>query len=123
MISKPLTYAQPTHASTGRGFNSAPSPESDSRSKLIKTLNTAIVSSRAKSHTTQSVSALDGINEVLKSSALDAILSSVKKLSLAKGISEQAAATEVVLAFRKLENFWTETLIQEGVAKLQSADR
>jgi len=95
--------------------------DAEPRSRSIKTLNTAIVTSRAKANSSRA--SFEDINEVLKSSALDAILSSVKKLALAKGISDQAAATEIVLAFRKLETFWTETLIQEGVAKLQSADR
>ena len=77
--------------------------------------NTALITTRVES-TRSSGSELYSL---LQTPAFNAILSSIRELASAKGASELEAAKEIISLFRRLDEVWTDLLMQEGFERLK----
>ncbi len=83
---------------------------------LTKIFNTAIVATRVEA-------ARDFSSELfrlMESPAFRSILSAVRHLARAQGISERDAAESLIQTFRKVDRVWGEYLCQEGVDRLRN---
>lgn len=84
--------------------------------ELSRIFNTAIVATRAPA----SSSLTDEVYQLMESPAFRAILMAVKQHATDQGVTEQAAAEEVIRTFRKIDTLWSEYVFQEGVSRLGS---
>jgi len=78
--------------------------------RLGKIFNTALVATRANSTDNLSAELL----AAMETPSFRAILGAVSHLSLEQGLSERAAAEELIKTFRKLDQIWSHYLFQEG---------
>ncbi len=89
-----------------------PLPKKDD---LTRIFNTAVVSTQvgAKRDFSAELAALT------ESAPFKAILNAVRQLSCVQGIPERQAAEEVIAAFRKMDDIWSEYIFKEGLDRLR----
>ncbi len=101
----------------GAGASAAPSaPQSDD---LVRVFNTALVTSRLDG----SKAYVREMTDLVETPAFRAILNAVRQLARLQGISERAAAEQVIQTFRKVDALWAEYLVHEGLAHLKRQDQ
>lgn len=84
---------------------------------LARLFNTALVSTRDQS-------ARDWMSEIqrlMDTPALRSLLSSIRHLARSQGISEVAAAEEMIRTVRALDGVWRDYVFQEGLDRLKSS--
>ena len=89
-----------------------PAPKKDD---LTRIFNTALVSTQSgvKRDFSAELSALTD------SAPFKAVLNAVRQLSCVQGISERQAAEEIIAAFRKMDDIWSEYIFKEGLDRLR----
>lgn len=55
----------------------------------------------------------------MESPAFTAILTAVRQHSQLEGLPERQAAEEIVRAFRKLDQIWSDYVMQEGIDRIR----
>lgn len=83
---------------------------------LGRAFNTALISTREY----PSRDWMTEIQRLMDSPAFHSIMSSVRHLARSQGLSEAAAAEEIVRTVRALDHVWREYVFQEGLEKLRS---
>jgi hypothetical protein len=83
---------------------------------FARVFNTAIIATRAGSAARDFSGQL---LEQIETPAFRAILSAVRSHAKNQGISDRQAAEQVIQAFRRVDQLWTDYLIQEGVDRLR----
>jgi hypothetical protein len=82
---------------------------------LARIFNTALVATRAESARDFSAE----LYALIESPAFRSILSAIKQMARAQGISEREAAEAVIQTFRKVDRIWGEYVFQEGIDRLR----
>lgn len=97
--------------------SSSPAAETTTQSQeaLLKSFNTALLSSRREKTEDLSVAICD----LVKKPAFKALLGAMSSLSNELGISPKEAADQMISTFRQLDNLWERYLIQEGLEQLR----
>ena len=83
---------------------------------LGRALNTALISTRAET----SRDWMAEIQRLMETPAFHSLMSSVRHLARTQGVSEAAAAEDLVRTVRALDHVWREYVFQEGLEKLKS---
>ena len=83
---------------------------------LARVLNTALVSTRDQS----SRDWLGEIQRLMETPAFRSLLSSIRHLARSQGISEVAAAEEMIRTIRSLDSAWRDYVFQEGLERIKS---
>ncbi|MBU6375085.1 MAG: hypothetical protein KGQ59_03745 [Bdellovibrionales bacterium] len=92
---------------------SCPKPVDD----LSRALNTALLSSRDQ----PSRDWLAEIQRLMDSPAYSSLLSSIRLLARTQGVSEAAAAEEMIRTVRALDSAWRDYAFQEGLDRIKSS--
>lgn len=61
------------------------------------------------------------IQRLMETQAFASLMGAIRHLARARGLSETAAAEEMVLTLRSLERLWQEYVYQEGLARIRGA--
>jgi hypothetical protein len=77
--------------------------------------NTALISTRVENARASS----SELYTLIQEPAFNALLSSIQLLATTKGVSELDAAKEMIQVFRKIDQVWSDLLIQEGFERLK----
>ena len=77
--------------------------------------NTALISTRVENARASS----SELYSLLQEPAFNALLNSIQALAATKGVSELEAAKEMIQVFRKLDQVWSDLLVQEGFERLK----
>lgn len=83
---------------------------------LGRAFNTALISTRAET----SRDWMAEIQRLMETPAFHSLMSSVRHLARTQGVSEAAAAEDLVRTVRALDHVWREYVFQEGLEKLRS---
>ncbi len=86
-------------------------------SDLVRIFNSALVTTRAASKRDAAAEVL----QLVHSPAFEAIMESIRNLSVRRGISESEAAEWLIKTFRKVDECWSEHLIAEGLKSIQKS--
>ena len=108
-------FSDSSDSAFAAGFEGSASQTTASKESAARIFNTAIVTSRPLGQKDFSAE----IGKILESPAFQCILGSVQSYAEQQGISELAAAEEVIRAFRRIDQFWTEYLLKEGIERLR----
>ncbi len=84
---------------------------------LAKLFNTALVSTRDQSDRDW----MGEIQRLMETPAFRSLLSSIRHLARSQGISEVAAAEEMIRTIRSLDSVWRDYVFQEGLDRLKSS--
>lgn len=84
-------------------------------SHWTQVFNTALITTRVEAN--QSTSS--ELYALLKEPAFNALLTAIKLLAETKDLSEADAAKEMIKTFRRIDQVWSELLIQEGFDHLK----
>lgn len=82
---------------------------------LLKIFNTALVATKSSNPRNFAAE----LQEVLKSPAFRMILATVRQYAKNQAIEDRQAAEQIIQAFRKIDQLWTEYLFQEGVERIK----
>jgi len=85
---------------------------------LGRTFNTALLTSLSRS----SQGCSEEIQSAMDTQAFHSLLSSIRHLSRAQGISEAAAAEEIIRTVRRLDSAWRDYVFQQGLERLKSSE-
>ena len=107
-----------TQQSSNSGFPyaaapSAPIPLDD----LARLFNTALVTTRDQSNR-------DWMGEIqrrMESPAFQALMTSIRHLARTQGVTEGAAAEEMIRTVRALDSIWRDYVFQEGLDRIKSS--
>ena len=80
-----------------------------------KLFNTAVISTKIPSQSNYSVK----LSELVQSRAFRSILQAISIHAKNTGLSEEAAAEEVVQTFRDIDKIWDAYIFHEGLEKLK----
>jgi hypothetical protein len=80
-----------------------------------KYFNTALVSTKIPKRSNYS----QRLNQLVQSEAYQQILKAVRAHAKESGLSEEAAAEEIILTFRELDEIFDKYIFQEGFEKLR----
>jgi len=84
---------------------------------LARLFNTALVSTRDQS----SRDWMGEIQRLMESPAFRSLLSSIRHLARSQGVSEAAAAEEMIRTVRALDSVWRDYVFQEGLERIKSS--
>lgn len=114
--------ARLSHESTiqpaGTGLTPQASLPIASLEDLGRTFNTALLTSLARS----SQGCSEEIQSAMETQAFHSLLSSIRHLSRSQGISEAAAAEEIIRTVRRLDTAWRDYVFQQGLERLKSSE-
>jgi tRNA nucleotidyltransferase/poly(A) polymerase len=82
---------------------------------LARCFNTALISTRAESQ----MRLTDELHLLLQSPAYRQILDATRRLATSQNVTETTAAEQLIAAFRKVDQIWSEYVFMEGVARLR----
>jgi hypothetical protein len=85
--------------------------------ELARVFNTALVSTRDQSHRDW----MAEIQRLMETPAFRSLLSSIRHLARSQGITEVAAAEEMIRTIRSLDHLWRDYVFQEGLDRLRSS--
>ena len=91
---------------------------SNSLESLLRSHNTAMVSTR--SFDKQSLS--HELSEALSTPEVHFILDAIRKLSIAQKIPQDEAAESIITTFRKIDRIWKNFIFIEGLEKIQKSE-
>lgn len=87
---------------------------------LARMFNSAILSTRSLPAVGSSRSPSGELVQLMDSPAFRALLASIRQLARQEAISERQAAEKMILAFRRVDQLWTEYVFQEGMTSLRN---
>jgi hypothetical protein len=102
----------PAFQGTSQGSGSAV-PMDD----LARLFNTALVSTRDQS----SRDWMGEIQRLMETPAFHSLLTSIRHLARSQGMSEVAAAEEMIRTVRALDSVWRDYVFQEGLDRIKSS--
>ena len=82
---------------------------------LVRSFNTALISTRAESQTSQP----EELHRLVNSPAFREILEASHRLAQNQGLSKQAAAEVLIRTFRNVDQIWSDYVYAEGMARIQ----
>lgn len=94
-----------------------PTPKTSPNPELVRIFNSALVSTRAASKK----DAATEILQLVHTPAFEAIMDSIRNLSMRRGISESEAAEWLIQTFRKIDECWSDHLMAEGLRAIQKS--
>jgi len=102
-------------------WGNSPEPTSNASAvpmdDLARLFNTALVSTRDQS----SRNWMAEIQQLMESPAFRSLLNSIRHLARSQGISESAAAEEMIRTVRALDSVWRDYVFQEGLERIKSS--
>ena len=108
-----VTSELPPNRNSASNTSSGLSPEDIDY--LARSFNTALISTRAETRLQLS----EELHALLQSPAYRQILDATRRLAQAQGVTETVAAEQLITAFRKVDQIWSEYVFMEGVARLR----
>lgn len=82
---------------------------------LARVFNTSLVSTRTPSNQDFSKE----LQELMESPSFRSILNAVRQHARLHGVSERAAAEEIIQTFRKVDLIWGDYVFKEGVERIR----
>jgi len=92
-------------------------PSAQPTDELARIFNTALVSTRDQS----SRDWLAEIQRLMDTPAFRSLMSATRHLARAQGISDAAAAEEMIRTVRSLDSAWRDYVFQEGLDRIKSS--
>jgi hypothetical protein len=87
-------------------------------SALGRVFHTAMVNSKLPA---SSGCSADTIEEIVQTQAFRSILESIHALAERRQMSADAAALEIIRSFQKIDQLWSNLLVQQGIEKIKSS--
>lgn len=85
--------------------------------ELTRIFNTAVVATKVEGVRDYSAE----LCAVMESPGFRAVLTAVRTLAAAEGLSERRAAETILQTFRRVDRIWGDYLIQEGIDRLKNS--
>lgn len=92
---------------------------SDTEERLCRVLNSAMVSTRGSLEGAAASSSTQELAVLMKTPAYRHLLLAVENMAEEQGLTEKDAAEVMVQTFRRVDQIWSEYLIQLGLERLK----
>lgn len=110
-------FAKQLHSSAHQA-QMAPPPRisQPSAEELSRIFNSALVATQVSGNSNPAAE----LQQLMESSAFQAIIQAIRQVVRSEGISEKQAAEQLIHTFRRMDEIWSNYVFQEGVERLRN---